>query len=142
MCDFYKSQAELLGAPLPAEAMTTPSAPLKAIIQQVATQMGKGSLAPEEQRALSNLDAELQAIAYLAANDIQQTALLDRLWLRMLGIAVAQKQSDRRAEAGRLVEDLLAADRRAGNVLVQLRDGQAALVRMWLLHHQAEGATP
>lgn len=132
----YRLQAELLGAP-PADAAAgdRPSPWLRALIQQRATQMAK------EDEATGKLQAEqlaprLTAIEYLASNDVQYTVLLEREWIDLLSSTVVQRHPDRQKQTEAIHKELQSADRQATNVLAQLRNGQAALLKLWLLWNQ------
>ncbi len=131
--DFYKAQAILLHTAEWPETPVTPTAVAQATIESRVKQLLASKLPADVQKQVQQVDVDLRAIDYLAANDLQRLALLDRAWLRLLAADFARRHPTRKAEADALVEQLSAGDRDAKHVLVQLRDGQESILRMWLL---------
>ena len=131
----YRQQAELLGAtPEEGSGSDRASQWLRSLIQQRAGQTAKEDAA-SKLRA-EELAPRLTAIEYLATDDLQHTVLLEREWIALLSSAIAQQHPDRKEPAQAVVEELRAADRQSANVVAQLRDGQAALLKLWLLWNQ------
>jgi len=136
---FYVTQGTLLRLSTGGEE-PTPTAILPELIASLGERLATGKLDAAQRPFLGELRPRLQAIDYVAANDLQRLALLERLWLELLAISVGQTRGDHQA-AQSLVEVLAAQDRDSSHVLTQIRDGQVAIVRMWLLSNQhGEGA--
>ena len=99
--ELYVVQAQLLQVPTESYAAPpSPAAVLAAMVQHVASQLDAAKLNPPEQLLLANLPNQLQAIDFLAENDLQRTVLLQRLWLRLLSaqpVAADPGQDARRA---------------------------------------------
>jgi len=98
----------------------------------------EAKLSPEGKEQVQRIQVDSRAIDYLAANDLQKLALLDRAWLRLLAVDLVRKRPGRKAEADAVVEQLATRDRDTKHVLLQLRDGQEAILRMWLLLNQTD----
>ncbi|MBW3595800.1 MAG: hypothetical protein KY475_00835 [Planctomycetes bacterium] len=129
----YQSQAQTLGVPAAAySSATSPAAVLEAMIQHTAARLS-GAGDEDDRRFLTSIPHRLQVAEYLGDNDLRRLALLERVWLRLLAIDVAESHTDRAADAGAIIQSIHEADSAAPNVLVQARSGQAALVRMWRL---------
>ncbi|MEO8496707.1 MAG: hypothetical protein ABI614_16685, partial [Planctomycetota bacterium] len=130
---FYTAQAKLLRtAEWPNEPLT-PTVVSQAMIASRVTQLLEANLPAEAKKQVQGIDVDSRAIDYLATNDLQKLALLDRAWLGLLAVEFAIKHPARKTEAEALVEQLASRDRGAQHVLLQLRDGQESILRMWLL---------
>jgi hypothetical protein len=136
--DLYVTQAVILRVAEWEEEPATPSVVLQAMIGHVATDLKNGKLDAGDKQTVDSIDTELRAIDYLATNDLQRLALLERSWLRLLAIRVAQQHPQRAADAQDVVEQLSRSDRKASQVLVQLRGGQSAILEMWVLLNRTE----
>jgi hypothetical protein len=129
----YATQSQLLGIASPDAATAGhPGMALKQLVAQFAPRLRGEMSAPQRER-LEQLSQRLTAIEYVAANDLQLTVLLQREWGFLLSLLVAERHAERRSQAASVLEDLAKNDRRAEHIMVQLRDGEAALLRLWLL---------
>lgn len=134
LLDQYVRQANLLGVPRPAFADATgPAAVLKAIIEHYSTRLNEAGATKEATRQLAEIPHQLQAIEYIATNRLQQTVLLERIWLQLLATHLKREAPETSADAERIIRDLRQADRAAGNSFAQLHASQTALVQMWML---------
>ncbi len=139
LLDQYLRQANLLGVPQPTYADATgPAAILKAIIGHYSTGVAEAGADTETTPQLAEIPHQLQAIEYIATNRLQQTVLLERIWLQLLATDLKQKSPEVSEEADRIIRDLRQADRAAGNSLAQLHASQSALVRMWMLWNRSK----
>ena len=132
------TQAQLLG--IPAEqykAAATPSARLRLMIDRYAAALARKRLRAEDQEYLAGLPYRLAAAEYLRTDDLARTVLLERIWLRLLGAGAVQQDPGRAAEADRIAADLARRDGQATDLLVQLRDGQRAILQTWMLFGEA-----
>ena len=109
----------------------TPSAVIRLLIQHLAKQATSGSLSAADQRWITDLPHRITAIEYLAANDLQETVMLQRVWLRMLRTVVVAKNAAKRSDADNVIDELNQKDRAVKDSLQQLRIGQRAVVKMW-----------
>jgi hypothetical protein len=98
-----------------------------------AAELNAAAKTPAVRKELERVPHELTAADYVAANDLELTVLLERMWIRVLAHAVAGRHPDRQKDIDHILEELASADRDATHIAQQLRDGQAALVRLWLL---------
>ncbi|MBI2480502.1 MAG: hypothetical protein HYV60_18305 [Planctomycetia bacterium] len=136
--DFYTAQAIVLrSAEWPVEPVT-PTVVSRAMIESRVKELLETKLSPEGKGQAQRVNVDLRAIDYLATNDLQKLTLLDRAWLRLLAVDLAGKRPARKTEADSLVEQLALRDRDAKHVLIQLRDGHEAILRMWLLLNQTD----
>ena len=109
-----------------------PSQVLKPLIEQYAAQLQANSSDAKAKEDLAGLSRRLQAIEYVAADDLQRTVLLEREWAELLARAVHARSGTEGADRGGARP--AAVRRSSGHADVsQLRDGQAALLRLWLL---------
>lgn len=131
--DFYTAQAILLRtAEWPPEPVT-PTVVLQTMIESRVQELLEAKLSPEARKQVQRIDVDARAIDYLATNDLQRLALLDRVWLRLLGVELVLKDAVKKTEGESLIEQLATRDRDAKHILTQLRDGQDTILRMWLL---------
>jgi hypothetical protein len=111
----------------------SPSSVLRPMIRELSAQLSGGMAAESAKRDVGRAAYDLAAADYVAASDVQLTALLQRIWLRLFALEIGRRTPDRSTDAASLLSDLEKKDRNAEHILVQLRDGQAAILRMWLL---------
>jgi len=129
----YLKQAELLG--IPATDFGDDPAPagvLRRLLEHEASTLSGRSLSDDAQRLVRDLPHHLIAIDYVTNNDLHATVLLQRLFIELAAAATRLKSAGSAAEIDRLLSQLQQADRSEDNVFVQLREGQAALVRLQL----------
>jgi hypothetical protein len=135
LLQLYQAQAKAEGVPADAYSdAASPTAVLPALIEHVGARLAAKAGDEVDRAFLGRLPHELAAAEYLGDNDLRRLALYERLWLRVLAIDVAVAHSDRAPAAQDLLSKLDESDRKSSDVLLQLRDGQAALLRMWLLY--------
>jgi len=134
LLDQYTRQANVLGVPRTSYAdAQEPAEPLKAIIQHYTARVAAAAGSTEAKRQLGEIPHQLQAIEYIATNRLQQTVLLERIWLQLLATDL-KRQSPKTSEAAdQIIRDLHQADRTTDHSLAQLHASQSALVRMWML---------
>jgi hypothetical protein len=134
MLTTYQVQARAEGVSAASySGAASPTAVLPPLIEQLASRLSSKTKDQSDREFLARIPHELTAAEYLGDNDLRRLALLERLWLRLLAMDIAQARSDRAEDAQTIVEQLSESDRRSEDVFHQLRDGQSALVRMWLL---------
>lgn len=130
--ELYAEQAILLGmVPDDFKAITRPSQVIEALTKHVANKIDKNSLAKEDRDYLAELPRRFIAAQFVAQDDLEHTALAQRVWIRVLALYLEQ-QFPQRAEALREVHaDLRESDRGATNSLEQLRAGEERILRVW-----------
>jgi hypothetical protein len=134
MLTLYQTQARAEGvAPSAYSGAASPTAVLPPMIEQLASRLAPKARSADDREFLTRIPHELTAAEYLGDNDLRRLALLERIWLRLAAIEVSLSRPDRAAEAQALVDQLSESDRTAPDVYQQLRNGQAALLRLALL---------
>ncbi len=134
MLSAYLIQAQVLGSSAAANAeIVSPTAILPAMIEARAARLSGKAVNADDREFLARLPHELAVADYLGDDDLRRLALLERIWLRLLAIDVTTARRDRADAAAKIIAELQRQDRTAKDVLVQLRNGQAALVQMWRL---------
>lgn len=138
MRDLYRLQAALLGvSELPSE-VDSPTVIMPLLIEDVTKRVAAGPLELQQKQTLDRVATEVTAIGYLATSDLERQVLLDRSWLRLLAIQVAQERPRRKAQAASLLTQRFRQDAQSDNVMHQLRDGQRAILEMWVLRNRPE----
>jgi len=133
LTEFYRLQARLLGLPPNVySTMASPAEALEAMIQHVGQKLAAGTPRSRDKKYLDGLPHQLAVEQYLGENDLAETVLLQRIWARLLAVSVAGQNPARAEPARKVIEDLQASDGKATHVLTQLRDGEAAILRMWM----------
>jgi hypothetical protein len=126
----YRERAQLLGSP-PSEraSATTASSLLRLSVQRLAS-ADNGALDPAARLA------ELSGV--VATSDSQQTVLLQRALVERALEDIARRQPEQLVAAKQMVDEFRRENQAATQVLVQLRNGEATLLRLWLLHQPRE----
>jgi hypothetical protein len=130
----YAEQAVLFGLePAQIKDLQRPSQMLQKLIGHVAAIAGNGTLAQEDREYLDRIDDQLLVAQFLAQNDLEHHALLQRVWIRVLPIYLAQQSPDRGEAMRHVRQELTDADRLARTVLEQLRAGEVKILRVWTI---------
>ena len=94
--NLYMDQAVLLGIDAASlNALTRPAQVLESMVQHLAGQLAKEDLTAEDKAYLDQLPLHLTAVHYVAQNDLEHTALLQRAWIRLLAVHLALKNPER-----------------------------------------------
>jgi len=135
LADAYLLQARTLDLPIPEEAWKSrsPQKVLRHLIQELAHRQQAGELPNALKAELANLSAEITVSEHLAQDELQELVLLERSWIRVLGVEVVRRDQDKLAERMEIVQKLQAFDRNAKSALIQLREGHRTLLQLWLL---------
>lgn len=136
--DFYTAQAIMYQVEEWSDEPVTPTVVAEALIGTRVKQMLEAKISPEQKTQIQQIEIDSRAVDYLASNDLQKLMLLDRLALRLLAVDVARKHPDRGLNAAALVDQLAVRDRDSKHVLLQLRDGQESVLRMWVLLNRTD----
>jgi hypothetical protein len=132
--DAYANRARLLGVPV--EQASTAAGPgelLRSIIEHHAAAAAPSTREPStEAPAWKDWSEKLLAIDYLAQNDLQRLALLQRMWLDLL-VAQLVEAGEIPVDQGRqLLNQLADADRQAADVIQQITDAEYIHTQLWL----------
>jgi hypothetical protein len=129
----YVEQAKVSGvAPTDYSAAAAPSHVLKLLILN-SSGAATDPARPADAALMARLPQEVAAVEYLGADDLDRTVLLQRLWLRTCSAALAGERSEKAAEADGIVATLAETDRKSGSPAERLRDGETAILKLWLL---------
>ena len=135
---YYRKQVELAGATAEETAeLKSVAAALHVLIQRQSERLATLTLKPDEQRRLTMIPYELNAITYVASDDLHAAVLLQRLYIEQLAISLRTTTPARANDLANLLQRLAKEDRESTNILTQLRDGQATIVRLQQLQLEA-----
>ncbi len=132
--DLYAIQARTMSIP-PDDysAAGQPSDVLAALIRYWGGLLSTTKLEAADRALVDELPYRLKAVDFAAANDLQYTVALQRIWLQLVALHVAQQRPEKagavreiRAESGEPVPG-------GENVFEQLRNLHIGLLRVWLL---------
>jgi len=129
----YRQQASLLK--IPDEVLNAAKEPA-ALLRRMIAVLGAELLAQadgDQAEWLRQLDHVLTVDEYVSDNQIEQFVALQRTWLQLVQMYVTRKLPDTAQAADQLASELAAKDRAAADLFVQLRDGEEAILRSWLL---------
>jgi len=130
----YTTQARLLGVlPEQYDAADSPSQILRLMIERYAAKSGAGNSSDEARHHFSSLSNQFEAVEYAAANDLEQTVLLQYLWLRTLAFRTAQNHEEKADQAMALIDAPNKANISSESMFAQIRNGEQAILRQWLL---------
>jgi hypothetical protein len=134
----WQEQAKLWGLDSSQyDAAPTPGQTLRIVVEHVAQRLSGKELRPADRAWVGGLTHELAAIDYLRRNDLQLTALLQRTYLKLLATDLASRRPQTALDADKVISDLRGLDSKTTAVLVQLRDGEAALLKLWSNWHSS-----
>ena len=141
--ELYIAQAQVLRVPAETYATrTSPSTVLQALTLHVASLIDVSKVSPPEKLLLASLPNQLPAIDFLAEKDVQRTALLQQLWLRVLGVWLSQQIPAKTLAARSIVDETQASAANEKRVWEQMRDLEQGLLRLWMLYQPADDAPP
>ncbi|HEY7314628.1 MAG TPA: hypothetical protein VH643_35090 [Gemmataceae bacterium] len=137
LCFWYKVQALAFGLDdQDFSEQTRLPLVLEGLIKHVAAAAVQQKLAPAEKAYLEQIGRPLDAVGYAAENDLEQTVLLQRIWIKVLVLALQERISTAAKQKVMAVQlDLDKKDRESGNLLDQLRSGEENILRVWALAH-------
>ena len=139
MRDLYCVQARLLRVPAETYASAQyPSAVLGAMISHLAGQLDTRQVTTEQRQLLDTLPNQLVAIDFVAENDLLYTTMLQRIWLQILDMYMAQRFPEKALAARGIVTETQESQASQDRVFVQLRDLEAGLLRLWMLYRPEE----
>jgi hypothetical protein len=134
LLELYRTRARLVGlAASQHRVAASPSQALELLITQQAAQLGSGALKPADADFLARLPHEMSVVEYLGTGDLRRTVLGQRIHARLLAISLSRQRPDGGSAAKAVLDDLAVRDLAATHILSQLRDGEVATLRLWLL---------
>jgi hypothetical protein len=134
--DLYKEQARAFGLDDSEFSEQTPvTAVLEQLIKNVAVAAAQQKSDPEEKAYLEKIDRHLTAARFVAENDLELTVLLQRIWIKVLILAMPEQKPATKNKMKTVAKDLDKKDIEAVNLLDQLRLGEENILRVWALAH-------
>lgn len=141
--ELYIAQAQVLRVPAETYATrTSPSMVLQALTTHVAGLIDGSKVSPAEKLLLASLPNQLTAIDFLADEDVQRTALLQQLWLRVFGAWLSQQLPAKTLAIRGIVDETQASAGAEKRVWEQMRDLEQGLLRLWMLYQPSDDTTP
>jgi hypothetical protein len=135
--DLYKEQGLALGLEAPDfQQQTQFTAVLERLIKHVAATAAQQKLAPADRTYLEQIGRQLQAARFAVENDLEYAVLLQRIWIKVLILALQERASEQARKTMKTVQQGLDEnDREASNLLDQLRSGEENILRVWAIAH-------
>jgi len=135
--DLYKEQGPAFGLEdLDFDEQTQLTPVLERLIKHVADKAAQQELAKADKTYLEQIDRRLQATRLVAENDLEHVVLLQRIWIKVLILALPL-QGEMPAQAQKTMtevrEDLGQKDLASGDLLDQLRSGEENIRQVWAL---------
>jgi hypothetical protein len=128
IADSYRQRAALLNAAVPAAAgARAPEEALELCISALAG--GKN-----EDSFIADLPHQQTALHYLAGDSLRYTVGLQRLLIELSARRAAKRRPERAAAARQIAGEALTASASAKSILIQMREQEAALLRLWMLY--------
>jgi hypothetical protein len=135
--DLYKQQGLAFGVEDPDfEELTEVTAVLERLIRHVAAKTAAQATDAADKAYVVQIDRQLRAAQFAAANDLEHVVRLQRIWIKVLTLALrGQAPASAQKAMTAIQEDLAKKDRESGNLLDQLRSGEEKLLRVWAAAH-------
>jgi hypothetical protein len=153
LANLYKEQGQAFGI-TGGEflALTRPTLVLQRVVKEVAARTGAQNTAPagnpkpgqaerlnkEDREYLEQIERNLEAARFVAANDLEHMVLLQRHWIKVLSIYLAQQTPAQARSIREIQQELAVTDRQPRSIIDQLRAGEAGILRAWTLAHNFE----
>ena len=135
----YLLQSQLLGVSLTgAPEWETPTPVLRQLVTGYAQTLATRSRDAKALEQLARVPHEVTAAEYVASDDLQLAVQLDRIWIRLLAIAVAERRPAKQPQVEVTLQEHRSADSRCTHIIAQLRNGQATILRLWLLWNEPD----
>ena len=134
LAETYRSRAKLMSvAPAAIAAADSPATALALSLDPLIA-----ALAPIAEDAdakyLASLPYEANAWGYYCQSDLARTAAINRTLVELTSRRTARMRPTQARAAEQIVGELSAAELAAANVLVQLREQEAAALKLWMLY--------
>jgi hypothetical protein len=134
MRNLYKEQGILLGMPEASfKDLTRTAQVMERVINHLADELAKQSLTREAKDSIDQARRDLLVAQFIAANDLDRTVLLQRVWIHLLSVHLAQQCPQRAKEMRQVQQQFSATTGEAANVFVQLRGGEEKILALWML---------
>jgi len=128
VADSYRQRAALLNAAVPAAA--GPRSPEEALELCISALAG----GKNEDSFIADLPHQQTALHYLAGDSLRYTVGLQRLLIELSARRAAKRRPERAAAARQIAGEALTASASAKSILIQMREQEAALLRLWMLY--------
>jgi hypothetical protein len=132
LADIYRQRARLFSIGGPAlQSAESPSSALDLSLRPLAESLrGSG----DDAAYLANLDHVYRAAQFVGEGNLRRTAAFQRMAVELSARRVIRQRPQHAAAARQIDAESLAAISAADNVLRQLREQEAALLKLWLLY--------
>lgn len=131
--DSYREQGLILGMDEKStKPMTRPSLAVAGVIKHVAGLVEPDKVDAEDKAYLADIDRQIEIAQFLAANDLERTALLQRTWVHVLTLYLKTRTPARADAMTKLYAGFIDEERNARGVLDQLRAGEETALRLWI----------
>lgn len=131
--DLYRDQATCLGVKLAGDESRATEI-LKKMLLDVAAQIPRDKLTPEDRQFVENVPHWVAVADFLAANDLQRLAALERSWLKLLAIRAKMAAPAQRNQIEAIVASLADAHRRSPDLVDQIWSAERHILQMWMLY--------
>jgi hypothetical protein len=131
----YKEQGLAFGLDAPDfEEQSQLASVLASLVKHVAARTAQQALPPADKASLEQIDRQLQAAQFVARNDLEHVVLLQRIWIKVLLLALqGQAPEQNKKMLLEIAQALDKKDRASSNLLDQLRSGEETVLRVWAL---------
>jgi hypothetical protein len=134
--NLYKEQAILLGMPDTSfKDMTRTAQVMESVSDHMVGKLAKESLPKEDTDCLEQARRDLLVAKFIAQNDLELTVMLQRAWIKVLTVYLAQQSPQHATELRELQQRFSATSGQAANVFAQLRGGEENILALWMLAH-------
>lgn len=135
--EYYRDQGALLGvSSAQLRGAKTTAEILNTLIARRSSGLANVAKSPADKQFAEELPELLELSDYVGIADLGRTAFLQRIWVRVLAIRIKGQQTSLAGKAQAVVDDLDRQDKTADSVLRQLRAGEIALLRLWMLQEK------
>jgi hypothetical protein len=127
----YRQRAALVRM-VPATSLpaNTPAEALEATL----TSLAASGSSKKDGSVIERLPHELKAAQYLSGDDLHTTIALQRLLIDASARRIAAARPQHAAAARQIAAESLTVSADAGNALIQLRQQESALLKLWMLY--------
>ncbi len=131
--ELYAQQAKLLDVPRENyQAATRGSDVVVALVNHLAAQLNSAKLDAADKALLAELSYQSKALDFVTDTDLQYTAAVQRLWLRVLALYIIAQRPESATAVRQILTESTAAQSTQPRVFEQLRDVQTSLLQLWM----------
>jgi hypothetical protein len=134
--NLYKEQGILLGMPDTSfKDMTRTAQVMESAIDHLLGKLAQDTLPKEDKDCLEQARRDLRVAKFIAQNDLELTVMLQRAWIKVLSVYLAQQSPQHAKELRQLQQRFSETSGQAANVFAQLRGGEEKILALWVLAH-------